>query len=203
MCRAYLTLIIFLSMAFQLELTVPPSLPAEIYKYVDAEGVIHFSNLPDGKYDWVLKDGWMRFRLGTDFEKYDSAIWKAAERYKVDYALIKAIIKVESNFNSRATSRVGAKGLMQLMPETAGELGVKDIFQPEENIFGGVRHLRYLLDLFGENLQLALAGYNAGEKAVLAYNGIPPYKETQAYVQRVLRYFQDYRNARNKGKAGS
>ncbi len=203
MCRAYLTLIIFLSMAFQLELTVPPSLLAEIYKYVDAEGVIHFSNLPDGRYTWVLKDGWVRFRLGTDFEKYDPTIWRAAERYKVDYALVKAVIKAESNFNSRAISPAGARGLMQLMPETASALGVADSFQPEENIHGGVRYLRYLLDLFEGNVQLALAGYNAGENAVFRYNGIPPYKETQFYVQRVLRYFQDYRNPRNKGKAGS
>ena len=107
--------------------------------------------------------------------------------------LVDSIIRVESNGDARAISRKGAMGLMQLMPGTADDLGVKDSFQPEDNIHGGVRHLRYLLDLFDGNLPLVLAAYNAGEKAVLAYNGIPPYKETQTYVQRVLRYYQNYR----------
>ena len=110
----------------------------------------------------------------------------------MDYALVKAVIKAESNFDPQAISRAGARGLMQLMPGTANALGVNNSFQPEQNIEGGVRYLRYLLDLFKGNLHLALAGYNAGENAVFRHNGIPPYQETKTYIRRVLRYFQDY-----------
>jgi soluble lytic murein transglycosylase-like protein len=182
-----------LSAVFVLGLIFPPLSFSEIYKYVDKDGVVHLSNVPDARHNLVLKEGWVRFRLGPNFEKYDPVIWRAAETYKVDYALVKAVIKAESNFNPTAVSRKGAKGLMQLMPGTAGDLGVTDSFQPEDNIHGGVRYLRYLLDLFNGDLKLALAAYNAGENAVLRHNGIPPYKETKTYIQRVLRYLQNYR----------
>lgn len=164
----------------------------EIYKYVDQNGVVHFTNVPDKRYTLVLKDGWVRFRLGANFDKYDPVIRKTSERYGVDHALVKAVIKAESNFDPLAVSRAGAKGLMQLMPGTAKALGVNDSFHPADNIEGGVRHLRYLLDLFNGNLPLALAAYNAGEEAVFQYSGLPPYQETRTYVQRVLQYFQNY-----------
>jgi soluble lytic murein transglycosylase-like protein len=180
--------------AFMLGLVVPSLSPAEIYKFVDKDGVVYLTNVPDSKYTLVLKGSWVRFQLGTDFERYDPVIWEAAQRHRVDYALVKAVIKAESNFDPLAISRAGAKGLMQLMPGTAGDLGVNDAFQPEDNIHGGVRYLRYLLDLFEGNLRLALAAYNAGENAVFRYNGIPPYKETRTYIQRVLRYFRNYRS---------
>ncbi len=186
-------LLIFLSATLGLAMVFPSHAPAEIYKYVDKDGVVHVTNVPDSKYNLVLKEEWVRFRLGPNFEEYDPAIRKAAERYGVDRALVKAVIKAESNFNSKVVSRAGARGLMQLMPGTARALGVGDSFRPEDNIQGGVRYLRYLLDLFEGNLHLALAGYNAGENAVLRHNGIPPYPETRTYIQRVLRYFQDYR----------
>jgi len=170
-----------------------PSLSwAEIYKYVDENGVVHLTNVPDKRYTLVLKERWVRFRLGANFDQYDSEIRKTSKRYGVDYALVKAVIKAESNFDPLAISRAGAKGLMQLMPGTAKALGVNDSFHPADNIDGGVRYLRYLLDLFNGNLQLALAAYNAGEEAVFRYNGLPPYRETQTYVQRVLRYLQNY-----------
>jgi soluble lytic murein transglycosylase-like protein len=175
-----------------LGLLFPSRSSAEIYKYVDEDGVIHLANVPTSKYDLVLKERWVRFQLGANFKKYDPVIWKAAERYSVDYALVKAVIKAESNFDPLARSRAGAKGLMQLMPETANALGIGNSFHPEDNIQAGVRHLRYLLDLFKGDLRLALAAYNAGEKAVFRYNGIPPYQETRTYIQRVLRYFQNY-----------
>jgi len=130
----------------------------------------------------------------VDMIKYDRIISKASGKYNVDAALIKAIIKTESNFDHRAVSPKGAQGLMQLMPQTAYALQVEDSFHPENNIEGGTRYLRYLLDLFENNLPLALAAYNAGENAVIKYNNsIPPYKETEAYVQRVLDHLDSYR----------
>ena len=170
-----------------------PSLAsAEIYKYVDENGVVHFTNVPDKRYNLVLRKEWVRFRLGANFDKYDEEIRQASRRYGVDYALVKAVVRAESNFNPQAISRTGAKGLMQLMPGTAKALGVNDSFHPADNIDGGVRHLSYLLGLFNGDLQLALAAYNAGEETVLRYNGLPPYQETRTYVQRVLQYFQNY-----------
>ena len=113
----------------------------------------------------------------------------------MDSDLVKAVIKAESNFNHQAVSRKGARGLMQLMPATASSLQVHDSFHPEKNIDGGVRYLRYLLNVFRGDLSLALAAYNAGEKAVAKYNNsIPPYQETQHYVRRVLSYFNQYKN---------
>jgi soluble lytic murein transglycosylase-like protein len=168
---------------------------ADIYKYVDEEGVIHFTNVPtDGKYKLILKEKRVQFNLGPNFEKYDPLILKTAEKHSVDYALVKAVIRAESNFNPTAISRVGARGLMQLMPGTAYALRVNDSFHPEDNIEGGVRYLRYLLNLFQGDLHLALAAYNAGEKAVFRYRGIPPYQETRTYVRRVLHYFQEFSN---------
>jgi hypothetical protein len=176
-----------------LDLATPPPSPADIYKFVDKDGVIHFSNVPtDGDWKLIIKEKRVHFNLGQNFEKYGPEIWRASQRYNVDYNLVRAVIKAESNFDPRAVSRAGARGLMQLMPETASLLQVNDSFHPEQNIEGGVRYLRYLLNLFNDNLSLALAAYNAGEKAVFRYRGIPPYQETQTYVQRVLKYFQKY-----------
>jgi hypothetical protein len=120
---------------------------------------------------------------------YDRLIHEAAGLYGVDADLIQAIIMAESQFNPRARSRKGAKGLMQLMPVTADALDVANIYNPEENVKGGVRHFRWLLDLFDGDLKLALAAYNAGPQKVLRYDGIPPYPETRAYVTRVLDYY--------------
>ncbi len=171
----------------------------DIYKYVDKSGVIHLTNVPTEtniRYDVVIREKRVLFKLPLqDVTKFDSLIQRASEKYNVDSALIKAVIKAESNFNHRAVSRVGAKGLMQLMPATAAELQVQDSFHPENNIDGGVRYLRYLLKVFKDNLSLALAAYNAGEGAVARYNNIPPYRETQNYVQRVLHYLDQYRNS--------
>jgi soluble lytic murein transglycosylase-like protein len=121
-----------------------------------------------------------------DVGPYHVIIHEAAGRYDVEYDLIRAIIMVESQFNPRAVSRQGARGLMQLMPVTARELDVADIHDPNENIDAGVRYFRSLLDRYEGNLELALAAYNAGPGIVQRYDGIPPYKETQAYVAKVL-----------------
>ena len=117
----------------------------------------------------------------------DSHIKDSATRYGVSADLIAAIIAIESQFNPRAVSRRGARGLMQLMPATAAGLGVGDPFDPRENIGGGVRHLRRLMDRFDNNLPLVLAAYNAGERAVIAHGGIPPYRQTRQYVNRIMR----------------
>jgi soluble lytic murein transglycosylase-like protein len=116
-------------------------------------------------------------------------IMDAAQRYGVPDRLVSAVIRAESGFNPRAVSSKGAQGLMQLMPGTASILGVRNSFDPRQNIDGGVRHLRGLLDRFPDNLALAIAAYNAGEKAVTTYGGIPPYPETRDYVSKVLRFY--------------
>ena len=117
----------------------------------------------------------------------DAFIKKAAARYNVSPDLVAAVIEAESEFNPRAVSRRGARGLMQLMPDTAKTLGVDDPFDPRENIEAGVRHLRALMDRFGDNLPLVLAAYNAGEVAVIKHRGVPPYRETRAYVKRIMK----------------
>ncbi len=173
-------------------------LHADIYKHVDQEGVLHLTNVPSDpnvKYVMIMKEKRILFQSSIDVNKYDHLINSAANKFKLDSALIKAIIKAESNFNHKAVSRVGAQGLMQLMPQTASSLNVKDSFHPEKNIEGGARYLRYLLNLYKGNLNLALAAYNAGEGAVAKYNyNIPPYRETQNYVRRVLSFYQSFSN---------
>jgi len=177
---------------------LPRLAPADIYRYIDEDGTIHLTNVPmanNVKYVLIMKEKPVHFAVavGKDIKKYDHLIEKAAGKYKVSPALIKAVIKAESNFNHKAVSPVGAQGLMQLMPKTASYLKVEDSFEPENNIEGGVRYLRYLLNLYQNDLHLALAAYNAGEGAVSRYNNtIPPYRETQTYVQRVISYFNRY-----------
>ena len=117
----------------------------------------------------------------------ESSIREAAARYGVAEDLIRAVIEAESQFNARAVSRRGARGLMQLMPATAATLGVNDPFDARQNIRGGARHLRALMDRFDNDLALALAAYNAGEQAVIQHRGIPPYPQTRDYVRRILR----------------
>lgn len=175
-------------------LVQPPTAQAGIYKYVDEEGVIHFSNVPTHtRYVLYIKEyGDIEFKSSEE-EQFDHLIEEAARQYGVDSALIKAIIRAESDFDPRAVSHVGAMGLMQLMPETADNLLVIDAFDPRENIDAGVRHFRDLLDTFQNNLSLSLAAYNAGKNAVLHFRSIPPYNETQRFVRKVLRFYQDYR----------
>ena len=172
---------------------------AEMYRLSTNDGTVHFTNAPtDPRYQRMgiavsgTTAGWLRLPQ-KDTVQYASEIQDAAARYGVPERLVQSVIRVESQFNARAVSVKGARGLMQLMPETASMLGVSNSFDPRQNIDGGVRHLRGLIDRFGNDLPLALAAYNAGEKAVLNYRGIPPFPETRDYVSRVL-YLYDGSN---------
>ncbi|HXJ79543.1 MAG TPA: lytic transglycosylase domain-containing protein [Candidatus Methylomirabilis sp.] len=163
------------------------------YRLIDEDGVIHITDAPtDPRYRAIqgfsgTAAGWLRVPNGTQLTSaFSREIRETAERYGVSAALVEAVIRMESAFNPWAVSAKGAQGLMQLMPRTASALGVRDSFNPRQNIEGGVRHLRYLLDRYPGNLSLALAAYNAGEGAVDYYGGIPPFTETRQYVQKVL-----------------
>ncbi len=169
---------------------------ADIYKYVDAEGVLHLTNVPSNsraKYVLVMREKRITFRYDIDVNKFDEFISNSSNKHNIDPALVRAVIKAESNFNHRAVSPVGAQGLMQLMPATASQLQVDDAFHPEKNIEGGVRYLSYLIKLYRGNLTLALAAYNAGEGAVAKYhNQVPPYRETRNYIKRVLSFYNSF-----------
>jgi hypothetical protein len=128
----------------------------------------------------------------ADPAAYDDLIGRLARTHAVDAALVKAVMHAESGFNPHATSRKGASGLMQLMPATAARFGVRDIYDPKQNVRGGVRYLKYLLARFGNDHRLVVAAYNAGENAVKRHKGIPPYPETRAYVRKVLRLHSRY-----------
>ena len=141
-------------------------------------------------YSLVTPDGFVYFtKARGDHRSYARHVNYAAARYAVPERLVWAVIRAESGFDPRAVSRRGAQGLMQLMPETAAVLGVRNVFDPRENIQGGTRHLRALMERFRYDLRLVVAAYNAGEKAVLTYGDVPPYRETQEYVTRVLRFY--------------
>jgi hypothetical protein len=185
---------------------------ADIYLFRDRFGVLHFTNapthsgarmvikdrpLPPGTRMLVPLDGAVGLSLlpspGQPLPpavptSYDALIREIAERYNVEYALVKAVIKAESDFDRLAVSRKGALGLMQLMPSTAAQHQVRNVFLPRDNIEGGCRHLRMLLDRYGGNLTLALAAYNAGTARVEDAGGVPPIPETREYLARVLRY---------------
>jgi soluble lytic murein transglycosylase-like protein len=181
---------------------------ADIYQYTDENGVIHFSNVG---VDTTKK--YKRRKSDPDTEQhavstirpaapsrplrstsnissaYGDMISTACDRHGIDPALVNALVKVESDFNPYAISKKGAMGLMQLMPRTAMDMNVRNTFNPNENIDGGVKYLRYLLDRYEGNLSLALAAYNSGETAVKKWGAIPPFRETQNYVQRIMRIY--------------
>ncbi|MGH7852221.1 MAG: transglycosylase SLT domain-containing protein [Candidatus Binatia bacterium] len=176
-------------------LGLAPSALADIYMYKDKNGVITFTNVPNHTgYRTVLRSAKNPLPAAGQFNaSYDDLILTASGRHSVDAALIRAVIKTESDFNSAARSHKGAMGLMQLMPDTARLHNVVDAYDPGENVEGGVRHLRMLLDRYQNNLELSLAAYNAGSGAVEKYRGIPPFAETKEYVRRVLRFYDSYR----------
>jgi len=175
---------------------------ADVYAYTDADGVEHYANAPgNGNYQRIsslLEESGKNNRANArpvrgNVAAYARDIEKAADEAGIDAALVHAVITAESGYNPGAISRTGAQGLMQLMPGTARRYAVKNAFDPKQNISGGTRYLRDLLDLFDNNVELAVAAYNAGENAVIRHGKkIPPYRETQAYVPKVLRLYEKY-----------
>jgi hypothetical protein len=202
-----------------------PALASDIYRHVEPDGTIAFTNVPtDSRYQkigarpsrTVPRTTVIRQAAGTDSPRSDGIRLDDLERevqrrpryaleevithhaglQRLSPALVRAVIKAESDFDPWAMSRAGAMGLMQLMPQTAAEVGVFDPYDPEDNIGGGTRYLRYLLDRFQGNLALALAAYNAGLHRVERHRGVPPIQETRDYVMKVLRYYRAFLSER-------
>lgn len=211
-CCIFLTGVFF----FLCSMNIPDFGHAEIYRYYDKNGVLHFTNVPtmptqvktptlppyvagifaanrslSARPLTLLKPASPSCNLANQ-SLYEPHIQLVCSRYGLDHNLVKAVIRTESAFNPEAVSPKGAMGLMQLMPGTSKDLGVANPFDPQQNIDGGARYLRLLLDRFDNDLVLALAAYNAGPEAVAKHGGIPPYEETRSYVQRVLELYMRY-----------
>jgi soluble lytic murein transglycosylase-like protein len=190
-----------------LVIVAPGVASADIFSFTDDEGVVHYTNKSnDPRARLVAKSSSRKAKLPPGvtpfapsdtsvdrFTRYDEWIRQAAILYQIPPELIRAVMKVESDYDARAVSHAGAQGLMQLMPETAMRMQVRDPFDPREAIFGGTRYLRVLANMFNGDLELTIAGYNAGENAVVRFAGIPPYEETQMYVTKVVGYYRAYR----------
>ena len=171
--------------------------PADFYKYTDEDGVVHITNVPtSSKYRWMMPETERpRIRYNGPKKDFERIIRSAATKYGVDPELVRAIVKAESDFDNYAVSDKGARGLMQLMPETSRKMGVKDAHDPVDNVEGGIKYLSRLLKMFDRQVPLAVAAYNAGENAVIKYGKVPPYSETQSYVKKVLYYYDIYKGS--------
>lgn len=185
---------------------LPPIAQADIYKYTDKDGVIHFSTSPgNGARVYIKGNGSRGAAPGVvpvppsdhdvaRYTRYDDWIRAAATLYQIPEQLVRAVIRAESDYDPRAVSVSGARGLMQLMPETASLMQVRDIDDPRDNIFGGVRLLRILANEFNGDLDLTIAAYNAGDGSVIRFGGIPPFSQTRGYVVAVTKYYRRYRS---------
>lgn len=193
-CRATRVLGAGLCSALFLVIAAAPSVLAdgEIYSYVGPNGTLYMTNVP-GDRKFAPVPGKRRYHASISNHELEEAVARYAREYRLPPALLLAVMKVESDFNPTVISRAGAVGLMQLIPETAIRHGVRNLYDTRENIAGGAKHLRYLLDRFHGNVRLALAAYNAGERKVDRYRQIPPYKETRTYVKKVMGFYRDYR----------
>ncbi|MBS0169286.1 MAG: lytic transglycosylase domain-containing protein [Nitrospira sp.] len=166
---------------------------SDIYGYVGANGVFEMTNVPTDRRFRPADSHARRLAHRVSVEEVGEAVERYAWQFHIHPALLLAVIKAESDFNPTVISRAGAVGLMQLIPETAIRHGVHNLYDTGDNIRGGARHLRYLLDRFNGNVRLAVAAYNAGERRVERYRAIPPYQETRDYVRKVMMYYKSFR----------
>ncbi len=164
----------------------------EMYRYISPNDTVHVTNVPSDRRFSPLANK-RTYHASIPDQELEGAVAHYAEKYRLSPALVMAVIKAESDFNPIVISKAGAVGLMQLIPETAIQHGVRNLYDTSDNIAGGARHLRYLLDRYHGNVRLALAAYNAGQRKVDRYRQIPPYKETRAYVKKVMGFYRDYR----------
>ena len=168
---------------------------ADIYSYIDSDGVLHFTDVPtSSNYKLYLSENPSKVSNKYSTSKYDHFISEASIKYGVSFSLLKALIKVESNFNPKAVSKAGAMGLMQIMPENFDALKITNPFNPRENILGGTLYLKQLMTRFEGKLPLALAAYNAGPSRVARYKKIPPIEETENYVKKIMESYYLYKN---------
>jgi len=182
----------FILFSFLFAFALAPRCRADFYAFTDSSGKMHISNMPkSARYVRIMRETRDVKTPSAGGASIDRIIKAKSVKYGVDPNLVKALIKAESNFKASAVSEAGASGLMQLMPGTAIEMGVTDRTDPAMNIDGGVRYLSRLLKIFTDK-RLAIAAYNAGEKAVLRYGAVPPFTETRDYVTKVLQYYHDY-----------
>lgn len=178
---------------------LPAVAAGDIYRYVNENGVTVFTDNPvhSGYKIHVRERGSFRLASASGYYPYRSVVIEACTIYSMDEALIRAVMEVESDYNRFAISGAGARGLMQLMPRTALQLGVKNVWDPRQNIHAGTAYLNRFIRRFSGNLELALAAYNAGPNAVLEYGQIPPYPQTVNYVRKVMRLYRGYSGFRN------
>ncbi len=188
-------LLVLFVMSAIMTLSVPP-LKADIYMYIDKEGVIHFTNVPTSSatdYRVYIREKPNKIYKIYSNNKYDNMIMEASRKHGISFPLLKAIIKTESDFNPRAVSKKGALGLMQIMPKNLKSLNIRDPFDPWENIMGGALYFKKMLNRFQGKISLSLAAYNAGPTAVAQYKTIPPYRETRRYVKKVMKHYYSYK----------
>ena len=195
---------------FSLLLLISFAVNADIYSYTDKNDTVHFTNQkPQGKakkqYKVYLKSPPNRKpragvvpipakdKSASRYRRFDTFIAEASAAHNIPEAFIRAVIRVESDYDPNVVSWAGARGLMQLMPKTGERMGVTNPFDPRQNIMGGTRYLRYLANLFEGDMVLTIAGYHAGEGAVRKYSGVPPYQMTYDYIRKVLKHYNKYK----------